>query len=357
MVTRLYFNNYSYYPGVNPANYPAGSIMPMTPLSSLITADIIGTWGPELYSMMTPTKGITAAALTAYQWATQSPGTRNYYIARFVSPLLNQTSISAGNWTYGFGASEYAHLSDGTTPMIGYFPVSGKNKGVWINLYVWRPSTGTKYDTIFEGNSSATVNNDYPHALAETYFHVTNFSGKAVPGLVPADAILIMEVWFVISIDQPAKNPVYYYFIDGTMVYSNDAQSPDPATYLETNQTLYFIDKLVTSAPSAQSVTVNDSAVRTVTRQTRHKEIVETTAFTESLNIRTVAAPADKQIIVDQETVSITDQTTFLITRAVPLNKQCIPWAESLEISDSILSETTVATVIHTGDSDYMPPA
>lgn len=62
--------------------------------------------------------------------------------------IINQSSIAANTWTYNFAARENNTNAN--------FPRSGRDVGVPINVYAWRPRSGvigTILNCINSGNS------------------------------------------------------------------------------------------------------------------------------------------------------------------------------------------------------------
>lgn len=153
--------------------------------------------------------------------------TRDLYFSKFVSPLIYQTSIAANTWVYAFDASE-GNLSCN-------FPVSGANQPVYVNIYVWRPSTGAKVGTILDGNTAATV--DEAASGGARAGHVVNCTGAAVSGLTSGDAVIIIEIWFRVA-GAIAGNTQTVYYDGAGAITENVAGSSANASYLETPENL-----------------------------------------------------------------------------------------------------------------------
>ena len=77
---------------------------------------------------------MTTLALTTNATASLT----DYYITKFVSDTLTgvSSSITAHSWNYAF-AARVNNLS-------ANFPCNGTSQPVYVNVYVWRPSNGTK---------------------------------------------------------------------------------------------------------------------------------------------------------------------------------------------------------------------
>ena len=335
MVTRLYFHN---------ALSTVAGTLPTTEQSTL-TADAQADDATVSHSMNT-TIGTSQVALSIPQSSTGA--TYTYYFTRFISPLLNQTSIAAGTWTFAFAASQGNALNN--------FPVDGSNKPIKVNCYVWKPSNATKYGTILDGNTASTVDEPTTAPIAE-YYHIVNFTGSAVSALTAVDAVLVLEVWFRVTATNGASGSNSFFF-DGPNVLSENALalSADAASYLETAQTLTFIQgTLVQRAPASQTISITESAVRTVTRQTRQLTTGETVVITESLVRQPSTLPKNIHASLT-ESVSLSDSATKLLTRVIPLNIVKLVPGEDTHVSDYAECHYESGTIIYTGDSSYMRP-
>lgn len=167
-------------------------------------------------------------------------------MGRWVSTPLVADTISANTWTLNFAASEQNQGANGSE-----FPVLGTNQVLWVNCYVWRPSTSSKVGTILDGNTAA-VYDEPSAAVTEKVMHGT-FSGSAVS--VQNSDVLILEIWTARTIDPSTNDDINIYF-DGTTVNTTEnATVSNHAAFLETPQTLAFtITKLYFHA-AASSVT------------------------------------------------------------------------------------------------------
>lgn len=267
-----------------------------------------------------------------------------YYMTRFVSPLLNQTSIASGTWTYTFATS----ADNGTNN----FPVTSGPKAVRVNCYVWKPSNGTRYGTIKDGTTATTISESLPST--NEYYHITTFSGSAISSITAADAVIILEIWFQVTTDVNPSGSNYFYY-DGTTVSANDAVTSSAASYLETPQTLSFIEnQFIQKAVPTQTVAVSESVTKTVTRQLRQRVLSETTPIIDSIYSHASPQPRHIQLSLF-EIVMINDGNTVghSLTRAIPLHKQCSPYTESIDISDYTEAKFTSGTIIYTGDPEY----
>lgn len=154
--------------------------------------------------------------------------TRTSYISRWVSPPLGVTQIDSNTWTYNF-ATRITNLN-------GNWPVTNANQPIHVNLYVWRPSNGTKIGTILDGNTASTVDE---HSSTNTERnHVTTFSGSQVT--CQTGDVLIFEAWVVHTSGQAVSMTRSYYY-DGTTVNTTENSTvSNHASFIETPQDNLF---------------------------------------------------------------------------------------------------------------------
>ena len=155
---------------------------------------------------------------------------QNFYFTKFVSPPLNQTNVTAQTWTYNFAAEE--ELSS------NQFPVSGSSDELYINIYVWRPSTGAKVGTIFDEPTDSGVVNEPPTNTEEAF--QTPVDGAAVASAAVGD-VIIAEIWFEVSQTSSTSGDNIFYFDGTTVTTSLDTTVSNHASFLETPQNLTFI--------------------------------------------------------------------------------------------------------------------
>src|SRR6187200_2834516 len=170
---------------------------------------------------MNTTVGVSQANLT--NTSTADTSSHNYYITRFVSPLIYQGSISANTYTLEYGAKESNAAAN--------FPVSGTGVAGRVNCYVWKPSNGTKYGTILDGNTNA----DCEEAGTSQSVINCTFSGAAVTGLVPGDAVLVIELWAIVTQANGTQRTQDIYY-DGT----TENSTTNEAAFLSTPENLQF---------------------------------------------------------------------------------------------------------------------
>lgn len=173
---------------------------------------------------MNTTIGTSQASLSAVLSADTS--LHNYYVTRFISVPIYQSSVAANTWTYAFAATPGTANAN--------WPVLSTNKSVWVNCYVWRPSNNSLVGTILDGNTAATVDEG---AVSTEVYHIVTFSGSAVTSVQNGD-VIIFEVWFKIQQSVTASATACSFQYDGTTVSAENATASSAASYLETPETL-----------------------------------------------------------------------------------------------------------------------
>jgi len=177
------------------------------------------------------------------------------YFTRFVSDTLNSNqTINANTWNFAFANSEA--LANGN------FPRSGAG-AVYVVVYVWRPSNGTKVGNILDGASDASTFAE-PSATGTEKSNFGTFTGSSVTAL--SGDVICQEIYFTPSPSQASTN-IYYY--DGTTETNNtNTTVSNHASYIETPQTLTFgagsnnVTKSLT-----ETITVSDSLARLAAKQ------------------------------------------------------------------------------------------
>lgn len=191
-------------------------------------------------SALTATKSADAATLNRTMDTTLGDGqnsialtsnastsAQTYYFCRFVSPLLNQTNVTAQTWTFNFAASESQSSAQ--------FPAGGSGDELYVCVYVWRPGTG-KIGTVFDSQTAATANE--PAVNTETAFNIS-VSGAAVASAAIGD-VIICEVWFECTQTSSTASTNTFYFDGITVTTTNDTTVSNHASFIETAQNLTF---------------------------------------------------------------------------------------------------------------------
>jgi hypothetical protein len=165
----------------------------------------------------------TSAQSNLTNASTADAAAHNYYIARWVSPQLNQTSIAANTWTLEFAAKESNTAAN--------FPRSGAG-ALHVCAYVWKPSNGTKYGNIIDGNTNA----DFEEAGTTQTVISGTFSGAAVSSLTAGDAVIVVELWAIVTQGNTTTRTQDIYY-NGT----TENSTTNEAAFLSTPENLVLL--------------------------------------------------------------------------------------------------------------------
>lgn len=213
MATKLYLHRTEI---TTPATLPSTEQSSLTPDANLFDNED----GSENRLMNTT---ISVAAQTTLQnTQTGDTNAHNYYVARWVSPQLNQTSVAANTWTVEMGIKEANANAN--------FPRSGAGANR-ICAYVWKPSNGTKYGNILDGNTAA----DGEEATTSQTVSTFTFTGAAVSSLTAGDAVIVFELWAIVTQGTATARIVNVYY-DGT----TEASTTNEAAWISTPETIAF---------------------------------------------------------------------------------------------------------------------
>ena len=183
----------------------------------------------------------TQAQTTLTNTSTGDTNPHNYYIARWVSPPLAQTSVAANTWTLEFAATESNAAAN--------FPRSSTG-ALRVCAYVWKPSNGTKYGDILDGNTNA---DGEEAGTSQTVMNCT-FSGAAVSSLTAGDAVIVYEMWAVVTqANTSTRTQTVAY--DGT----TENSTTNMAARLETPENLAFA---YTRSIATETVSSTESTTR-----------------------------------------------------------------------------------------------
>lgn len=269
---------------------------------------------------MSTSIGTSEATLTLTTNATVSA--QNYYITKFVSPLIYQTSISANTWVYAFSAME-------GTAAAQNWPVSGTNKAVYVNIYVWRPSNGSLVGTIRDGTSAATVDEA---SVSTKAYHIVNVTGSAVNNVQNGDVIII-EIWFQITQGGATSYNTNNFYYDGTTVYAENGSAASAASYLETPETLALTaPQNITKTLATETLTISEGLDRTAIHNKAKSLTTETLTITEP---NAPVIQSAKQRIQTTETLDITESVSQEYTSGGPKNITKGLTTETLSITES----------------------
>lgn len=148
-----------------------------------------------------------------------------FYMSRFVSDPLNESSIPAQTWTLNFASWASSTSMYYPCNSSGYIPSC---------LYVWRPSDGTKVGTIFDGLSAVT-SAQIGHTTE--YVSSVTFTGSAVANLQSGD-VLCFEA---MTASSTTSSWTYHYAFDGaTINLVDNTAASNHAAFIETPEAVIF---------------------------------------------------------------------------------------------------------------------
>ena len=163
------------------------------------------------------------ASQTSLANASQADTNANdYYIARWVSPIIWQGTISANTWDYKCAMQESNANAN--------FPRNGAG-ALYVNCYVWNLRTGTKTGTILDG---ATAADGEEAGTSETLIECT-FTGAAVSGIESGQCVIVFEAWARTTQGNGTSRTQTFYF-DGT----TESSTSTNAAFIGTPENLQF---------------------------------------------------------------------------------------------------------------------
>lgn len=300
--TRLYFHA---------ATSSVSGTLPSTEQSTLTAADNFEA-NQATNRVMDTTIGTAQTSLANASLAQTSA--TDYYIARWVSPLINQTSLQANTWTYNFAAQESNTQAN--------FPVSGSTN-CYVNCYVWKPSNGTKYGTILDGNTGTGFTE--PSLSAEKVL-TGSFTGSAVSSLTANDAVIVFEAWARVT-QGSATSYTQTYFFDGTTVtLTSGTTVSNHASFIETPEIITFGGGAPNNVTKSltEGITISDS-LADLSGKTRPPAATETLTIDSGTPTKLTA-----KIRTRTDPITLTDSPAKLLTK----NKSN---TETTTISDSLV--------------------
>jgi hypothetical protein len=210
MATRFYFHNdTNALTGTFPTTEQAG-----------IAASVTSTGANTLRTM---DLSIGTAQTTATVTSLASTAVQNHFMRFFCSPPL------VGDQTVGGG-----------TMILNAADAEGNNNANWwinsLNVYVWRPSTGTKVGTVRD--DAGTSLGGLEGGTGETVSHVTGITSSAISAL--DGDVIICEVW-VRAQQSASMSYTNTFYFDGTTVNTTEnASVTNHASFLEMSENLIF---------------------------------------------------------------------------------------------------------------------
>lgn len=209
------------------ANALSGTF-PTAEQSVTFSARYVATGGNTLRTM----NSLTGVSQTTLVISTSSSATYEAFWSHFCSPALNGTQTigaSAQELTLNIGRDVSSTAASATA--------------VGMNLYVWRPSTGAKVGTIFDGTMNPI---DVNAGISKRTFNATISAAASVVAL--DGDVLIVEAWQKLKpVSAIARSLTLYY--DGTVVSTTQsATSSNHAAFLN-----FATDTLVFQQPPASA--------------------------------------------------------------------------------------------------------
>ena len=206
---------------------------------------------------------------------------QDYYFTKFVSDaLVSVSSITADNWVYAFSAKQSNAAAN--------FPCDGADKPLYLNVYVWRPSTGAVVGTMLDGNTASVYAEPGGTTQVSEY---GSFAASAVAGVQDGD-VIVAEIWFRVTQGGANARTDTFYF-DGT-VETNFliAAASDHASYIGTWQALTFTH--IAQGSGADTLGFADSVLAQLTPGAGNNDEVSTKKGTITLDASNTA-PHDQQ--------------------------------------------------------------
>jgi hypothetical protein len=168
------------------------------------------------------------------------------FVTKFISPELDQTSVSANTWRYNFSTKH-----NNLTPCEDY-PTPDNAHTVPICVYVWRPGDGTKVGNILDGNTANVYTDtgsfqDPPGTTSQVAQDGT-FTGSAVASVQTGD-VIVLEAWISVYTDTAASLTLQYLFDGAIETLTNGSVVSNHASFLETPENLTFVTSPGTTGP------------------------------------------------------------------------------------------------------------
>lgn len=293
MATRLYFHN--------AASTLVGTLPTNT--QSATAATWTATGGTTLRTMDT-TIGISQASLSGTSSA--STAAQNGFLGYFASSPLS------GTQTVGGGSIIFLSADD----------ESNAQSNFWVNgleIYVWRPSTGTKVGTVKA--FGATSLGGLEGSTAEATNYITGITSTGISA--STGDIVVIEVWSNFTQGMATAYTENFYF-DGTTTYTaENTATSSCASFVELTETLTFISGItgtVTLTESSDSISgVSTNATSGSTSLTESSDSV--------LSVITVSSTAILSVTEGSDTLSATYYLPVTATIARPMADNSNPYA------------------------------
>lgn len=159
---------------------------------------------------------------------------QNGLLGMWVSPAMNAGTVGGGSINFSIAGSESNAASN-------FWPNS-------LNIYVWRPSTGTKVGTIRDSTGNSLGGTEV--GTSQTVVYISGITSSAV-SMVAGD-VIVVEVWSNITQSMGTSYTNNIFFDGTTESTTNGSASSNIASFIEFTED-------VTSAPIVKSITGNSA--------------------------------------------------------------------------------------------------
>lgn len=256
------------------------------------------------------TSSRTSAATTAAQ---------SGFLRAWGSAALEAQTIAAATWTFAGGFNESN---------------AAANAFLALAVYIWRPSTSSKVDTIYD--SATALGTEWPSSEAGI---VATFSGSSVT--TQSGDILVVEVWVVATQggSMAYANSIYY---EGSTRPTQGTATTNAASYIECPNTITFQGAVsINASVTDNSPAATDSSTAThippVSADVTDNNPAAADSVTASLSFDHTAAVTDNS-------PAATDAST--VTHTAP--------TINADITDNNAAATDTATATHTASTDIL---
>lgn len=213
MTTKLYFHNAT---NAQIGTFPTTEQSVTTANWTATGATTLKTMDLNLGTTQSLMSGTTLAQTTA----------QSGFLGFFVSPPLAFNQIVGGG-TMILGVAELE---------------SNLNANFWVNtlnMYVWRPSTGTKVGTVRDSTGTSLGGLEPTAANTEQTTYITGITSSAVSALV--NDVIICEVWAYQATQASGKAYTATFYYDGTTaITAENTATSSAASFIQLSETLIF---------------------------------------------------------------------------------------------------------------------
>lgn len=215
MATTLYFHDAANaLTGTFPTNTQSATVPTVTATGATTLRTMDTSVGAAQAS-----RAVTTAAATA----------QTAFMAYFCSNTLNLPQTVGG----------------GSMVLNGAEAESSNSANFWINainIYVWRPSSGTKVGTILDSAGTSLGGTEPTSTNSEQVTHITGIATSAVSAL--GGDVIICEVWVAFTQQNTNQYTGTFYYDGTTVTTTENAAVSNHASYVQLAETLTFGTKV-----------------------------------------------------------------------------------------------------------------